>query len=59
MVSDAAMPLDTRFNEVEGGKDLYPNDKGVWTLVEEGEMKVRREGGREGAAWLRWLRYTM
>jgi hypothetical protein len=44
---------------VEGGKDLYPNDKGVWTLVEEGEMKVRREGGREGAAWLRWLRYTM
>ncbi|EWM24862.1 hypothetical protein Naga_100381g5 [Nannochloropsis gaditana] len=40
-MSEESMPLDTRFNEVEGGQDLYPDEKGVWNLVEEGEMKVQ------------------
>jgi hypothetical protein len=52
-MSEESMPLDTRFNEVEGGQDLYPDEKGVWNLVEEGEMKVRG-GRREAEEVPRW-----
>ncbi len=52
------MPLDTRFNEVEGGKNLYPDEEGTWTLVEEGEMKVGKTRGDGGIEKARWERRT-
>lgn len=40
MMPDAALAPDHRFGEVEGGKDIYPDEKGVWLLCDEGEMTV-------------------
>ena len=40
MMADSALAPDHRFGEVDGGTDIYPDERGVWHLCDEGEMSV-------------------
>jgi ribonuclease Z len=36
-----ALPLDSRFGEVAGGRDIYPTADGVWDLLEDENVKIQ------------------
>jgi hypothetical protein len=40
MMADSALAPDSRFGEMDGGTDIYPDARGVWRICEEGEMSV-------------------
>ena len=38
---DGMLPPEPGFGEVEGGRDIYPNKNGVWTVVEDSHIVVQ------------------
>jgi hypothetical protein len=40
LMADSALAPDSRFGEVDGGTDIYPDERGVWHVCDEGEMTV-------------------
>lgn len=40
LMADSALAPDSRFGEVDGGTDIYPDERGMWHVCDEGEMTV-------------------